>query len=140
MSLFSKFESMIPKDNAAKELLENSTDPKVFVPKLVALNYDTIIKGVKYGEMLHKSIGAVIEPLNLLKQAAENYKISQADDKETEYIDFLKTNVDAEFLITTLQPIADSLPAGTLIISLLENLVAKQADEKQATEQQEENQ
>ncbi len=116
----SKFTS----ENGAK-LKEQATqiDQHAIIQKAVEIEYDKVEKAVVIASRFMKALKAFVPSVDVLRNAATNYKVSESEDKDTEYIDYLKKHIDAKYLMETIQPIADSIPGGGIIISVLEILV-----------------
>ena len=78
--------------------------------------------------MFVKAIKALLPSLDVLEQAANKYNASglEIPERDAEYVRTLKSNLDIPFLIQTLTPVANSLPAGELLLKLLESLNSKQ--------------
>ncbi|MBR5443279.1 MAG: hypothetical protein IKV22_02695 [Paludibacteraceae bacterium] len=99
-----------------------SIDRTKVIEKTVALDYDKIIKAVSAAGMFLKAAKAISPSLVVLKDAALLYNQSEKElaEKETEYLKYLGTHIDVDFLYQTISPIVSSIPFGDQIISVLE--------------------
>ena len=99
-----------------------SIDRTKVIEKTVALDYDKIIKAVSAAGMFPKAAKAISPSLVVLKDAALLYNQSEKElaEKETEYLKYLGTHIDVDFLYQTISPIVSSIPFGDQIISVLE--------------------
>ena len=99
-----------------------SIDRTKVIEKTVALDYDKIIKAVSAAGMFLKAAKAISPSLVVLKDAALLYNQSEKElaEKETEYLKYLGTHIDIDFLYQTISPIVSSIPFGDQIISVLE--------------------
>ena len=99
-----------------------SIDRTKVIEKTVALDYDKIIKAVSAAGMFLKAAKAISPSLVVLKDAALLYNQSEKElaEKETEYLKYLCTHIDVDFLYQTISPIVSSIPFGDQIISVLE--------------------
>ena len=99
-----------------------SIDRTKAIEKTVALDYDKIIKAVSAAGMFLKAAKAISPSLVVLKDAALLYNQSEKElaEKETEYLKYLGTHIDVDFLYQTISPIVSSIPFGDQIISVLE--------------------
>ena len=99
-----------------------SIDCTKVIEKTVALDYDKIIKAVSAAGMFLKAAKAISPSLVVLKDAALLYNQSEKElaEKETEYLKYLGTHIDVDFLYQTISPIVSSIPFGDQIISVLE--------------------
>lgn len=116
----SKFAS----ENSAK-LKEQAAqiDQHAIIQKAVEVEYDKVEKAVVIAGRFVKALTALVPSVDVLRDAAANYNVSESEDKDTEYLDYLKTHLDAKYLLETLTPVADSIPGGGIILSVLEMLV-----------------
>ena len=99
-----------------------SIDRTKVIEKTVTLDYDKIIKAVSAAGMFLKAAKAISPSLVVLKDAALLYNQSEKElaEKETEYLKYLGTHIDVDFLYQTISPIVSSIPFGDQIISVLE--------------------
>ena len=99
-----------------------SIDRTKVIEKTVTLDYDKIIKAVSAAGMFFKAAKAISPSLVVLKDAALLYNQSEKElaEKETEYLKYLGTHIDVDFLYQTISPIVSSIPFGDQIISVLE--------------------
>ena len=99
-----------------------SIDRTKVIEKTVALDYDKIIKAVSAAGMFLKAAKAISPSLVVLKDAALLYNQLEKElaEKETEYLKYLGTHIDVDFLYQTISPIVSSIPFGDQIISVLE--------------------
>ena len=90
----------------------------------MSLDYDKIIKAVTAAGLLLKAAYSVSPSLVILKDAAVLYNQSEKEqtEKESDYIQYLTTRIDVEFLYQTILPIVSSIPYGNQIIGILEIL------------------
>lgn len=98
-------------------------DQHTIITKAVEVEYDKVEKAVAIAARFVKALKALVPSVDVLRDAAANYKVSESEDKDAEYINYLKTHLDAKYLMETLTPVADSIPGGGIIISVLEILV-----------------
>lgn len=93
----------------------------------VNINYPKTIKYAQSAAIVVKAIKVVLPSLDVLEQAAIEYKSSDMEisDRDSEYVRTLKKKLDIPFLIKTFTPVANSLPAGELLLKLLESLDSK---------------
>ena len=107
-----------------------SIDRTKVIEKTVALDYDKIIKAVSAAGMFLKAAKAISPSLVVLKDAALLYNQSEKElaEKETEYLKYLGTHIDVDFLYQTISPIVSSIPFGDQIISVLELVRNKQQE------------
>ncbi len=98
-------------------------DQHAIIQKAVEVEYDKVEKAIAISARFVKSLKALIPSVDVLRDAAANYKVSESEDRDAEYIGYLKTHLDAKYLLETLTPVADSIPGGGIIISVLEILV-----------------
>ena len=98
-----------------------SIDRTKVIEKTVALDYDKIIKAVSAAGMFLKAAKAISPSLVVLKDAALLYNQSEKElaEKETEYLKYLSTHIDVDFLYQTISPIVSSIPFGDQIIGVL---------------------
>ena len=98
------------------------------IASAVKINYPKTKKYAQSASMFVKAIKAFLPSLDVLEQAADKYNASALEipERDAEYARTLKSNLDIPFLIQTLTPIANSLPAGELLLKLLESLNSKQ--------------
>ena len=89
-----------------------------------SMDYNKIIKGVGAVGMILKPARAISPSLAVLRDAANNYLQSEKEqtEKEIEYLQYLTTHLDVEFLYQTISPIVASIPFGDQILSLLDFL------------------
>jgi len=113
-----------------KRLPEIHIDRHTIIVKAVAINYIKTKKAAQAAALFVKAIKSILPSLDILEASAKEYNESEAEDivKDNAYITALKTKLDIPFLIKTLQPIADSIPAGELIIKLLKSLESANSD------------
>lgn len=95
-------------------------DQHTIITKAVEVEYDKVEKAVAIAARFVKALKALVPSVDVLRDAAANYKVSENEDKDAEYINYLKTHLDAKYLLETLTPVADSIPGGGIIISVLE--------------------
>ena len=107
-----------------------SIDRTKVIEKTVALDYDKMIKAVSAAGMFLKAAKAISPSLVVLKDAALLYNQSEKElaEKETEYLKYLGTHIDVDFLYQTISPIVSSIPFGDQIISVLELVRNKQQE------------
>lgn len=98
-------------------------DQHTIITKAVEVEYDKVEKAVAIAARFVKALKALVPSVDVLRDAAANYKVSENEDKDAEYINYLKTHLDAKYLLETLTPVADSILGGGIIISVLEILV-----------------
>ncbi len=98
-------------------------DQHTIITKAVEVEYDKVEKAVAIAARFVKALKALVPSVDVLRDAAANYKVSENEDKDAEYINYLKTHLDAKYLLETLTPVADSIPGGGIIISVLEIFV-----------------
>lgn len=113
----------VVKDSSEKAKVGiQSIDRTKVIEKTVALDYDKIIKAVSAAGMFLKAAKAISPSLVVLKDAALLYNQSEKElaEKETEYLKYLGTHIDVDFLYQTISPIVSSIPFGDQIISVLE--------------------
>ena len=98
------------------------------IESAVKINYPKTKKYTQAASMFVKAIKALLPSLDVLEQAANKYNASglEIPERDAEYVRTLKSNLDIPFLIQTLTPVANSLPAGELLLKLLESLNSKQ--------------
>ena len=121
----------IAKDSSEKAKAGiQSIDRTKVIEKTVALDYDKIIKAVAAAGVLLKAARAVSPSLVILKDAANLYNQSEKElaEKETDYLQYLGTHIDVDFLYNTICPIVSSIPFGDQIISILEILKNRQQE------------
>lgn len=134
MELFNKISkaATVSSEKLSKFASENSVklkeqtaqiDQHTIITKAVEVEYDKVEKAVAIAARFVKALKALVPSVDVLRDAAANYKVSENEDKDAEYINYLKTHLDAKYLLETLTPIADSIPCGGIIISVLEILV-----------------
>ena len=99
-------------------------DKTAIINKTTSLDYNKIIKGVGAVGMILKPARAISPSLAVLRDAANNYLQSEKGqtEKEIEYLQYLTTHLDVEFLYQTISPIVTSIPFGDQILSLLDFL------------------
>ena len=118
---------------ASQKTKENlsQVDRTTVINKATSLDYDKIIKGVSAVGVFLKPARAISPSLVVLKDAANMYLQSEKEqaEKETEYVQYLGTHIDAEFLYQTISPIVTSIPYGDQIIGILDFL-RKKSDEQ----------
>ena len=118
---------------ASQKTKENlsQVDRTTVINKATSLDYDKIIKGVSAVGVFLKPARAISPSLVVLKDAANMYLQSEKEqaEKETEYVQYLGTHIDAEFLYQTILPIVTSIPYGDQIIGILDFL-RKKSDEQ----------
>ena len=113
------------KDSSAKVQTEiKNIDRTKVIERSVSLDYDKIIKAVTAAGLLLKAAYSVSPSLVILKDAAVLYNQSEKEqtEKESDYIQYLTTRIDVEFLYQTILPIVSSIPYGNQIIGILEIL------------------
>lgn len=113
------------KDSSAKVQTEiKNIDRTKVIERTVSLDYDKIIKAVTAAGLLLKAAYSVSPSLVILKDAAVLYNQSEKEqtEKESDYIQYLTTRIDVEFLYQTILPIVSSIPYGNQIIGILEIL------------------
>lgn len=113
------------KDSSAKVQTEiKNIDRTKVIERTVSLDYDKIIKAVTAAGLLLKAAYSVSPSLVILKDAAVLYNQSEKEqtEKESDYIQYLTTRMDVEFLYQTILPIVSSIPYGNQIIGILEIL------------------
>lgn len=106
---------------------EIQIDSHDIIMAAVNINYPKTIRYAQSAAIFVKAIKIFLPSLYVLEQAAIEYKSSALDisDRDIKYVQTLKNNLDIPFLIQTLTPIANSLPAGDLLLKLLESLDSK---------------
>lgn len=103
-------------------------DQHTVIQKAVEIDYNMVKKSLKIastlskGSTFSKGLDRILPYTVILSDAANNYKCSESDDKDAEYIDYLKANVDLE----TLTPIANRIPGGNTILKLLQILLVEE--------------
>ncbi len=100
-------------------------DQHAIIQKAVEIEYDKVKKAIAIAGRFVKALKALVPSVDILRDAAANYNISESEDKDTEYLDYLKTHLDAKYLLETLTPVAKSIPGGGIILSVLKMLVKK---------------
>lgn len=113
------------KDSSAKVQTEiKNMDRTKIIEKTVSMDYDKIIKAVTAAGLFLKAAKVVSPSLVVLKDAAILYNQSEKEqtEKESDYIQYLTTRIDVEFLYQTILPIVSSIPYGNQIIGILEIL------------------
>ncbi|MCR4564735.1 MAG: hypothetical protein K5651_01455 [Bacteroidales bacterium] len=106
---------------------ETLIDGHDIIMAMVNINYPKTIKYAQSAAIFVKAAKLILPSLSVLEKAAIEYKSSDLDisDRDEQYIQTLKNNLDIPFLIQTLTPIANSLPAGELLLKLLESFNTK---------------
>ena len=126
-----RYSLQVVKDSSEKAKAGiQSIDRTKVIEKTVALDYDKIIKAVSAAGMFLKAAKAISPSLVVLKDAALLYNQSEKElaEKETEYLKYLGTHIDVDFLYQTISPIVSSIPFGDQIISVLELVRNKQQE------------
>ena len=123
MELFNKISKAATESGAKLKEQAVQIDQHTIIQKAVEVEYDKVEKAVAIAARFVKALKALVPSVDVLRDAAVNYKVSESEDKDAEYIGYLKTHLDAKYLLETLTPVADSIPGGGIIISVLEILV-----------------
>lgn len=63
------------------------------------------------------------EPFRILGEAAAIYQASDSENKDDEFLDYLKENMDVRMLIMQLEPVVSFLPYGNLIMTVLKLVI-----------------
>ena len=88
------------------------------------INYDSVLTALN---SMPSDIPTSLTPsIDLLKEAAETYNNSVSENKNDEYINYLVKNLDAQFILNTIEPVVKSIPFGSIIVYLLRFIVKKQ--------------
>ncbi len=101
----------------------SSASTKLVVEKVVELDYSTIYGAVT---LLGDKVPASQKPLpviSVLHSAAIQYKESDSDTKDSEFIDRLVENIDAEQVLCEVEPYVGLIPGGGVFIMLLKFIV-----------------
>ena len=111
--------------------LSNKIDKHKVIEGAVKLDYPKTKKGVKTASLFIKALKSFLPALDVLEMAANEYKESQLSiaEKDHIYIKTVKNNLDVPFLIQTLTPIANSIPGGDLILTLLKEVAKPESTE-----------
>lgn len=133
MAFLSTLKSSLNKGAESVAQSAVTIDRSEIIETVVKVNYDTVLTGIGMAGRFFGEVRAVEPPVRLLQQAARNYHESTAETavKEQEYIDFVINNINVELTLQMLNPIANSIPMGNVIINLLEFLVKQKTSKKQ---------
>jgi len=94
------------------------------------INYGAISNYLRTNEHGISVNESVIVSIDLLQKAANDYKESSEENKNETFISCIVDNIDAEFILASIKPIAQFIPGGKVLVLLLELLIkAKQTAE-----------
>lgn len=95
---------------------------KPLIKGLTSVNYDAVISFLEKSKESDPKFGVAIGSMNSLKEVTSTYKVSTSEDPEQELIDnltALSKEVRFDEVLDTIEPFADKIPFGPVIIMIL---------------------
>jgi hypothetical protein len=89
--------------------LKNELKPQI-IQQAAKINYGEISSALKLLDNEHPVPEIVILSIDLLQNAADEYKQSDKPDRDDEFLSCLVNNVDAKFILASIEPIVIFIP------------------------------
>jgi hypothetical protein len=102
--------------------LKNELKPQI-IKQATSINYSAISSALKLLDKMHSVPKSVIDSIDLLQNAANEYKQSDKPDRDDEFLNYLVNNVDAKLILTSIEPIVKLIPFGEIIVLLLKLII-----------------
>lgn len=95
----------------------------VVIKQATSVNYENMLTSVNtLGESVPAS-KSLIAPIRLLNEASAVYNQSESENKDDEFINYLVDNIDAEKILTEIEPVIQYIPNGNYIVMILRFII-----------------
>lgn len=119
------FDDIINKVTEEKPSLSitSFTSKSTIIGQAASVNYDGIATVVASVSDKFPEVKGIIPAILILKEASNNYNLSESENKDEEFINFLIDNTDIEKIIENISPLIEYIPNGKYIIMIFRFVV-----------------
>ena len=110
--------------DTASSLITKANDMKPqIIDQAANINYNAIAVSLQTIRPVYSVPNSVILSMKILQNAADDYNASTAKDKDERFLNCIVNQIDAEFLLASIKPMAKFIPGGGVIIKMLQLVV-----------------
>lgn len=125
MGLFDNFKKMAgEKFNSVSNSIQQTEIVKPLIIKQAAsVNYDSVLSSLSLMQSRYPQTSLVIESVETIKEASFVYNNSESPSKDEVFINTIVKSIDAERVMSAIEPIIEIIPAGKIITMVLRLII-----------------
>jgi hypothetical protein len=125
MKIFDKVKKTVSETTVSlQDKVKSELKPQI-IKQAVKIDYSKISYALKHLDRVHSIPETIILSIDLLQNAADEYKQSDSPNKDDEFLNYIIKSVDANFILASIEPIARFIPFpfGNMLVMLLKLIV-----------------
>lgn len=95
----------------------------VIVKQATSVDYEKLLFSLNTISETVPASTKLVVPIQLLNEASIRYNQSDSEMKDDEFINYLVDNIDAEQILSEIEPVAQYIPNGNYIVMVLRFII-----------------
>ena len=110
-------------DSVNNSIQQTEIVKPMVIKQAVSVNYDSVLTSLRVLQSRYPQTSLVIESVEIIKEASIVYNNSESPSKDEEFINAIVKSVDAERVLSAIEPIIEIIPAGKIITMFLRLII-----------------